>query len=95
MNKFAIKIATVNPIPAALPVATRSMFLAPSGISPILNFLAASDVRSIPMGLPSTRPKKIPQAIGELIADLTDSFDISTPVFAKAKIGTITKLLHG
>ena len=46
--------------------------------------------RSTPSGLPITKPRKIPQAITELSALLIDWLEISTPVFAKAKIGTIT-----
>ena len=36
----AINIATVNPIPAALPVANRSRFLTPCGYSAIFIFFA-------------------------------------------------------
>ena len=91
----AIKIATVKPIPAALPVAITEEFDAPVGKSQTLALVATKTAAKTPNGLPTTSPKKIPQEIGERHTWLTISEEIATPVFAKAKSGIITKLLQG
>ena len=86
---------TVNPMPAALPVAAMNPFPAPAGSWANFNLLAARDEARIPIGLPATRPKKIPQATGEESALSIISDLISTPVFAKAKSGTTKNELIG
>ena len=82
-------------MPAVLPVAARSDLLAPLGKSAIFNFEAAMVVAKIPIGFPATSPKKIPQAITDLLAWLKVSELTTTPVFAKAKIGTQKNALYG
>ena len=72
-----------------------STFLAPCGYWPRFIFRAIKTEAKTPIGFPITNPAKIPQAIGELIASLIESLVITTPVFAKAKSGTIIKLLQG
>ncbi len=90
-----MKIATVKPIPAVLPVAARSDLLAPFGNSAMFNFAAAIVVAKIPIGFPATNPKKIPQAITDWVAWLKVSELTTTPVLAKAKIGTQKNALYG
>ena len=88
-------MATVNPIPAALPVAKSEELFIPSESSATFNLLAIRDAKRTPNGLPTTKPKKIPHAMRDWDAALIESELMTTPVFAKAKIGTTKKVLSG
>ena len=90
-----MKIATVNPIPAALPVANRDDFDASLGISAIFTLFAPIAAKRTPSGLPTTSPKKMPHAISDCDASLMESDVIVTPVFANAKRGTTKNVLTG
>ena len=85
----------MNPIPAADPVAITFDSSAHSGRSATLALDAAYDAATTPSGLPITKPINIPQAMAEVAASAIDSDVITTPVFAKAKSGTMTKLEYG
>ena len=56
-----MKTATVNPIPAAIPVDNISFKPAPVGKSPRSNFLMAKAETKIPNGFPIAKPMKIAQ----------------------------------
>jgi hypothetical protein len=92
---FAMKIETVKPIPAALPVDRRSSFPFLDGISATFNREKREVKATIPSGLPTTKAIKIANAIDEPTAAFSEVDEISTPVFARAKIGTTRKLDHG
>ena len=49
----------------------------------------------MPIGLPSTYPKKIPSVIGDVAASPSSWPSMWMPAFASAKSGTMTKLVHG
>ena len=85
----AIKIATVKPIPAALPVASSENFPERLGASAKFKLVAIFVNKSMPSGFPKTIPKKIPKATTDVKAELMADFDISIPVFASANNGTI------
>jgi hypothetical protein len=67
----------------------------PSENSATFSLFAKTAANKTPSGLPMTSPKKIPHAIRDWDAALIDSEVITTPVFAKAKIGTTMKVLSG
>jgi hypothetical protein len=82
-------------MPAALPVAVIIDLLAPSGRSATFNLFARTVENKIPNGLPTTNPKKIPQATKDVLARSKVSRLIATPVLAKANSGTTKKALAG
>ena len=90
-----MKSATVKPIPAADPVATIFESSALSGRSATFALDAAYDAATTPSGLPITNPMNIHHAIAEVAASRIDSDVITTPVFAKAKSGTMARLEYG
>jgi hypothetical protein len=82
---LAIKIETVKPMPAALPVATKSNLPFCFGLSATFNFVKILVKLKIPRGLPITRAANIAIAIGDVAASLIDSIEISTPVLARPR----------
>ncbi|MEY3710910.1 MAG: hypothetical protein RLZZ99_731, partial [Actinomycetota bacterium] len=60
-----MKMATVNPIPAVLPVAKSARLEVPIGNSASRNLSTSTEVRNTPIGFPATKPSTIPQAIGD------------------------------
>ena len=90
-----MKIATVNPIPAALDIAMNVGRREPSGNSAIPARTPRSEKRAIPRGFPITSPKKIPHATAEDAAVLRFWPEREIPEFAKAKSGTMMKLVSG
>ena len=85
-------MATVKPIPAALPAAIKENLPFGCGGSEIPKSEPIFVKRIIPIGLPITSPRKIPKAIFDSSAADIDWPVISTPAFARANKGTITKL---
>ena len=57
--------------------------------------VATNDPTATPSGLPSTRPRKMPMPTAPVAASRIDSAESSTPAFARANNGRITKLVHG
>lgn len=89
---FAIKIETVKPIPAELPVAKISRKLTFPDNVPTFVLMATKLKAKIPKGFPMTSPAKIAQASGEFIASCKLCEEITIPEFTNAKSGTIKKL---
>ncbi len=92
---FAIKMATVNPIPADLPVAQSCAQEVLAGSCPNPELLAIFEKIKTPTGLPTTNPSMMAQATLELKTIPKVLLVISIPAFAQAKIGTITNALQG
>ena len=90
-----MKSATVNPMPAVMPMPVRSPHPTSSARLPSPERTARNDPTSTPSGFPSTSPKKTPRETGAVSASPSRVSDSSTPAFARAKIGRITKLVHG
>jgi hypothetical protein len=82
--------ATVKPIPAAAPTPTIWRGSAPSGYSANPARTVTRVANTTPSGLPTSNPKNTPQVIGDRTASPSPSAEIEIPLFANAKIGTIT-----
>ncbi len=90
-----MKSATVNPIPATAPAPSTWRDVRPAGSSTEVNRVSAMAASHTPTGLPITRPATTPIATRELTASPTASPERVTPALARAKIGMMTKLVHG
>lgn len=92
---FAIKIETVKPMPAELPVAKISRHLTLPDNAPTFVLMATKLKAKIPKGFPATSPAKIAQASGEFSASCKLCEEITIPEFANANSGTIKKAVQG
>ena len=90
-----MKIETVNPIPAALPVANKSNRPMVFGSSEYPNLLNNFVKERIPIAFPITKAKKMPIAIWDANAAEIELNEIGIPQFAMAKSGSIKKLDQG
>ena len=71
-----------------------------AGISPTLHLMAIQEAMVMPMGLPSSRPRKMPMPTPPRVASYANTLKydgsvISTPALARAKMGMIRKLTQG
>jgi hypothetical protein len=88
--RSATNSETVKPIPASAAPALMCERARPSGRRPSPE-RTANPVNSVmPSSFPATRPTMIPMVMGESTARPRESPSMTTPAFARAKIGTTT-----
>ena len=90
-----MKIATVNPIPARSPMPKTCLHETPEGNWPNPIRTASHVMKRMPMGLPTSRAIATPTVTGLAIASDRVAAVKTTPAFASAKTGRMTKLTHG
>ena len=91
----AMKSATVKPTPASAATPKTIRGEIPSGSRPIRARVAAQMAASIPSGLPTTSPRRMPSPSGLVTVSLNVAALTSMPAFASANAGTTIRLVHG
>ena len=84
--KLSTKMAIVKPMPPKIPAPINFLRLILLDKLAIPNFTAIKLAKTIPKGLPSTKPKKMPKLAGWVaMADVSDGMAMA--VLASAKSG--------
>ena len=86
----AIRIDTVNPMPAIAPPPTTAAHPTGGRSRPRLQTVTSHAVPAMPIGLPTTYPIRMPSVMVDVNALERKSRLISIPAFASANSGTIT-----
>ena len=86
----AIRIDTVNPMPAIVPPPTTAAHPTGGRSRPRLTTVTSHAVPATPIGLPTTYPIRMPSVMVDVNARERKARLISMPAFASANSGTIT-----
>ena len=89
--KLAIKVDIVKPIPASIPMPSNLRFVIESGRRDHPIFSTERTPKRIPIGFPTTSPRKTPIATGSSSNARKVSADKLMPAFKKTNSGKITK----
>jgi hypothetical protein len=90
-----MKRETVKPMPATVATPISDVHGTVSGKCPSPRRVASQLAPVMPTSLPTTRPQTIPIVMGDETARPSTPPPRSTPAFASANSGTITKLVTG
>ena len=90
-----ISSETVKPMPATVPPPAFTGQLSARRTRRRDNRQASQVAPTMPSGLPSTYPKKMPSVTGDDIASPSSELSTWMPALASANSGTIAKLVHG